>query len=183
MASYTLPTSYAIKRYRESDFAVDTRDKICIYDDNCTLVLFYTESADSKRILSVLKTVAESVVGPSFAACNVMLEKRIAEMFMELNNIKDHPFSWTGTRSFPFILVYRKGYPVNFYDGPADVEILANFSINIACNPNFHSRNFALIEKVKDEMWSKYKEKKPITIGGPVIKKPEYVSPAKPYKL
>ena len=43
MHSFTLPSSYAVKRMREEDFALDTRDKICIFDENCTLILFYDE--------------------------------------------------------------------------------------------------------------------------------------------
>lgn len=181
--SYTLPTSYAIRRLRESDFALETRDKICLYEDACSLVLFYTESSDSKRILSVFKTVAESTAGPVFAACNVLLEKRVAEGFIELFNIKDHPFSWTGERTFPFILVYRRGYPVMFYDGPADVQILTNFSLNVACNPMYHSRNFPLLQKLKDEMWLDYKIKNPIVLGGPGVAQEvtPYVLPALPY--
>jgi hypothetical protein len=183
LETYTLPTSYAIKRLRESDFALDTRDKICLYEDFCSLVLFYNESNESKRILSVFKTVAESISGPTFAACNILLEKKIAESFVELFNIKDHPFSWTSERPFPFILVYRRGYPVMFYDGPADVQILTNFSLNIACNPIYHSRNFPLLKKLKDEMWVDYKLKNPIVIGGPMSAKEvtPYILPALPY--
>jgi hypothetical protein len=165
LQSYTLPVSYAVKRLRESDFALETRDKICLYDDACTLVLFYTESPDSKKILNVFKTVAETVAGPLFAACNVLLEKKIAEGFMEISAIRDHPFNWTATRAFPFILIYRRGYPVNFYDGPADIPILTNFALNIACMPDFHSRNYALTNKIKEEMWTTYYSKNPIALG------------------
>ena len=165
LQSYTLPVSYAVKRLRENDFALETRDKICLYDDACTLVLFYTESPDSKKILNVFKTVAETVAGPLFAACNVLLEKKVAEGFMEISAIRDHPFNWTATRPFPFILIYRRGYPVNFYDGPADIPIFTNFALNIACMPDFHSRNYALTNKVKEEMWTTYYSKNPVALG------------------
>jgi len=165
--SYTLPVSNSIKRLKEQDFALETRDKICIYDDACNIVLFYTETPESKKVLNVFKAVAETVAGPSFAACNVLLEKRISEAFMEIANIKDHPFNWVTTRPYPFIIVYRRGYPVNFYDGPADVSILTNFAVNVANLQEFHIRNYALTQKIKNEMWNEYRMKNPYVIGGP----------------
>lgn len=176
LQSYTLPVSNSIKRLRESDFALETRDKICLYDDACNIVYFYTESPDSKRILSVFRTVAESVAGPIFSACNVMLEKNIAAAFMEISNIKDHPFNWATTRPYPFIVVYRHGYPVNFYDGPGDVNIMINFCMNVANMDNFHIRNEALSSKIRNEMWSEYRMKNPLVIGG--VQKPEVISPS-----
>jgi hypothetical protein len=172
LQSYTLPVSSAIKRLRESDFALDTRDKICLYDDACNIVYFYTESPDSKRILGVFKMVAESVAGPTFAACNLMLEKSVATAFMELANIKDHPFNWTTTRPYPFIIVYRKGYPVNFYDGPGDVSIMINFCMNVANLDSFHIRNENLSAKIRNEMWAEYRMRNPIIIDG--VKRPQY---------
>jgi hypothetical protein len=161
MQSFTLPSSYAIKRMREDDFALDTRDKICIFDDNCTLVLFYTESPESKKMLSVFKGAAEATSGVRFGACNVMLERRMAETLTELVVMKDHPFSWCASRPLPVILVYRRGYPMNFYDGPIDVQILSAFATTTACMTDFHSRNFKLIEKVKQGMWNAYRERNP----------------------
>jgi hypothetical protein len=188
LQSYTLPVSNNIKRFKETDFALETRDKICIYDDACNIVYFYTESPDSRRVLGIFKAVAESVAGPSFAACNVLLEKGVATAFMEISNIKDHPFHWATTRPFPFIIVYRKGYPINFYDGPADVAIMANFCMNVANMDNFHIRNEALSAKIRNEMWIEYRMKNPLIIGptpegvapqgGP---KPVYI-PAIPYR-
>lgn len=186
--SYTLPNSTSIKRLRETDFALETRDKICLYEDACTLVLFYTETPESKRILGVLKTVAETVAGPSFACCNVLLEKKVAEAFMEVSFIKEHPFHWATTRSFPLMLVYRKGYPVNFYDGPADVAILTNFAINIACLPEFHNRNISLTQRIRNEMWSEYTMKNPLVLNSmrqmEAQKQPYRIQslPALPYK-
>ena len=70
-----------------------------------------------------------------------------------------------------------------FYDGPADVQILTNFSLNVACNPMYHSRNFPLLQKLKDEMWLDYKIKNPIVLGGPGVAQEvtPYVLPALPY--
>lgn len=171
--TYTLPVSNSIKRLREQDFALETRDKICLYDDACNLVLFYTETPESKKVLNVFKAVAETVAGPSFCACNVLLEKKISEAFMEIANIRDHPFNWAAMRPYPVIIVYRRGYPVNFYDGPADISILTNFAVNIANLQEFHIRNYVLTQKIRNEMWNDYKMKNPYIIGGPGSVEPQ----------
>lgn len=167
LQSYTLPTSYTVKRLRESDFALDTRDKICLYVDNCTLVLFYTESPESKNLLNIFTTISAA---PSqmvhFAACNVMLERRVADIIMEIKNMKDHPFSWMGDKGFPLVVVYRRGFPIYYYDGPPNLEMLTFFVSNFACNPNFHSHNFQLLENIKRDMWRDFNMRNPLVIGG-----------------
>lgn len=162
--TYTLPNSYAVKRLKDEDFSLDTRDKVCLYEDTCTLVLFYNESVESKRMLGIFKTVAETVAGATFASCNLALETDVGSAFTEVNGIKDHPFHWITVRPCPFILIYRNGYPVNFYDGPPDVATLINFSLNIACLPEFHSRNYHMIERVREEMWANYRLRNPMAI-------------------
>jgi len=159
MQNITLPNSYAVKRLTDDDFALDTRDKICLYSDACTMVLFYTESPESKKVLNAFKIAGEATPSIAFGACHMILEKRLAEAFMSLQNKPDHPLSWCSGRSFPFVLVYRNGFPVNFYDGPADPEIMITFCLNVACKPDFHSRNFRLIDRVREEMWETYKMK------------------------
>lgn len=155
----TLPNSYVVKRLTDDSFSLDTRDKLCLYSDACTLVLFYTESPESKKVLNAFKTAGESVPSVSFGACHMLLEKRVAEAFMTLQSRPDHPLAWCSERPFPLILVYRNGFPVNFYDGPADSDILVQFCLNVACKTEFHSRNFPLIARVREELWESYKNK------------------------
>lgn len=172
----TLPNSFAIKRLTGDDFSLDTRDKLCLYSDACTLVLFYNESIESKYILNAFKISAETITSMSFGACHMALEKRVAEAFMTLKSKPDHPLSWCSERPFPFVLVYRNGFPVGFYDGPADAQILTGFCLNVACKTEFHSRNFRLIDKVREEMWSMYRAK------AGMATQDEFVSPVASYK-
>jgi hypothetical protein len=176
LQNITLPNSFAVKRLTGDDFALDTRDKICLYSDACTLVLFYTESKESKYILSAFKIAAESTSNMSFGACHMVLEKSVADAFVMLKGRPDHPLSWCSERPFPFILVYRNGFPVNFYDGPADAQILISFCLNVACKTEFHSRNFRLIDKVREEMWNTYKAKKQVADPG------DFIIPVASYK-
>jgi hypothetical protein len=84
---------------------------------------------------------------------------------MEISTIKDHPFHWATSRPYPFIIVYRRGYPVNFYDGPGDIGIMVNFCMNVANMDSFHIRNETLSTKIRNEMWSEYRMKNPLIIG------------------
>ena len=53
LQSYTLPSSQNIKKLRETDFALETKDKLCIFNESCVMVLFYDESAESKKLLNI----------------------------------------------------------------------------------------------------------------------------------
>lgn len=186
LQSYTLPNSTSIKRFKESDFALETKDKICIFNEGCNIIYFYNENPDSKRVLGIFKTVAESIVGPTFGACNVLLEREVLNAFIDIYNNKDHPFHWASTRQYPFFIIYRRGYPVNFYDGPGDPVIMSKFFLNVACNNNYHIYNRELNERIRTEMWAEYRERNPINIFTTTkIKKPIIDSsidiPAVPY--
>ena len=183
LQSYTLPISNYIRNLRESDFALDTKDKVCIYEENCIVILFYTESEQSKELLSIFKQVAEGSIGVIFGACNVQLEKSVGETFTNISRMIDHPFSWTGTRKFPNIIVYRRGYPIWFYEGPPDKQILNTFVNKFANNPQFNIYNINLLQRLKDEMLIAYQKKNPVVfegIGSTTGRRP-YKLPAVPY--
>jgi hypothetical protein len=162
MESYTLPNSKFIKLFRSNDFALETKDKICIFEERYSLVLFYDETLESKKILSAFKVAAESVNDVVFGVCNLELETEVFESLTELKNDSDHPFNWVTSRPSPFIIVYRKGYPVYFYDGPPDSQILINFVINFARSLNFKIQNLEYLNQIKIYMWTEYSMRNPV---------------------
>lgn len=181
--SYTLPISNYIRNLKESDFALDTKDRVCIYEDNCIVVLLYTESEESKEMLSIFKQVAESSIGVIFGACNVQLERSVGETFYNISRMIDHPFAWTGTRKFPSIIVFRRGYPIWFYEGPPDRQIFSKFINKYANNPQFNIYNFPLLQRIKEDMKIEYEQKHPVVfdgIGSTTGRRP-YKLPAVPY--
>lgn len=182
--SYTLPMSPMVKIMKESDFALETKDTICIFEDKCTLVLFYTESEQSREMLNMYVKVggiANNAI--TFGTCNVELEKNVATGLMRLGRTIDHPFSWTGTKQFPFIIVFRRGYPIWFYEGPPDVQIFSDFVKQYACNPQFNIYNIDLIRHLREQMRINYNMKHPVTfdgVGSTTGRRP-YKLPAVPY--
>jgi hypothetical protein len=183
---FTYPNSPYIKILRETDFSLETRDKICLYDDSyVNIVLIYNESPDSERILNVIQNVAGSIPGVSFSVCNIQEVQQVANVFLEITTMKFHPLREFTLRPFPFVLVYKRGFPVNFYDGPADTDIFRRFCERALKDEDFHITNKTLNEQIKYQMWSEYKSKNPMafsTLGRSqrIVKKP-YI-PAVPSK-
>lgn len=180
LQSYTLPTSPNIKKLRETDFALETKDRICIFNERCTIILFYNESPESKNFLNLFNILADTVNGPVFGTCNVVLEKKVVDAFRELHLMEDHPFSWISNKNPPFVVIYRRGYPVNFYDGPADMEILTKFALNVACNPKYNIHNYEYTKNTKAAMWQEFYDKHPFDLSGE-NQQPVYEIPARPY--
>lgn len=181
---FTYPNSSYIKILRETDFSLETRDKICLYDDSyVNIVLFYNESPDSERILNVIQNVAGRIPGVSFSVCNIQDVRQVGDVFIEITSLKFHPLREFTLRPFPFVLVYKRGFPVNFYDGPADIDIFRKFCEKVLKDEDFHITNKTLNEQIKYQMWSEYKSKNPISFSNPQkikqITKP-YI-PAIPY--
>jgi hypothetical protein len=127
----------AVKRLRESDFLLDTDDLIRTRWDDCLVVLFYSENSESFNLTKIWGLVAAQVAGPIFAACNCISEKRVAEAFTRLNMSEDHPHRWASLSQFPFILVYRQGWPQAFYNGERSVSAIADWALTLACKAGY----------------------------------------------
>jgi len=127
----------SVKRLRESDFSLDTRERICLKYDDCILVFFYTENTESKHMAKLWATAAAQVAGPIFAACNVIDERRVAEAFTQLNMDLTHPFHWCGLKELPFILVYQRSWPKAFFNGERTVETFVDYGLTLACQASY----------------------------------------------
>jgi hypothetical protein len=180
----TYPSSNKIRILQESNFSITDEEKICLMDKSITIVLFYIESPDSYNILKVMNEISVKRPGPFYAVCNLQQCRVLAELFLEVKNNRIHPLNRFASRSPPFILIYKGGFPINFYDGPADVEIFEKFIFSILNNSDFHISNVAMNEQIRFQMWSEYKNKNPTKFPNSVslIPKPSvpYI-PAIPY--
>jgi hypothetical protein len=137
LVQQTLFAQESVRQLHERDFALDTREPIRLRFDDCILVLFYVENTESKNLAKIWATAASQVAGPNFAACNLLLERSVAEAFNSLTGDKNHPLSWASLRQFPFILVYRKGWPQAFYNGERVVGAIIDYSLTLACNSDY----------------------------------------------
>lgn len=69
----TLFAQESVKSLRESDFTLDNKQLIGLKYDDCILVLFYAENTESQQLVKVWSVAAQQVVGPVFAAVNLLV--------------------------------------------------------------------------------------------------------------
>lgn len=127
----------AVQTLKASDFTLDSSDRIALIYRDCILVLFYTENVESRDMTIIWSTAAAQVVRPAFAACNLLLEPRVAEAFGKIQADPNHPLQWAAPRGLPFVLVYRGGWPVAVYNGDRSSTELIDYALNLACNPTY----------------------------------------------
>lgn len=138
--SLTLFSQNSVKQLSASDFTLTSDDKLSTVYDNCMIVLFYGENAESKSLIRIFSIVAQQVAGPVMSACNLMSEKKVAEAFMNVKSQGSHPLHWASMRGYPFILAYRGGYPVAFFNGDRSVQAIIDWSMTLACEANYYER-------------------------------------------
>ncbi len=114
--------------------------QITIKNTSCVLVLFYVENDESYKLLDIWSTVSSKVPGPTWAACNLILNPRIAKTFQELANKGHNPYKNFTLNSIPVIIVYNGGEPVGYYNGDLTVQKIAEFSLTLACTPSYSEK-------------------------------------------
>ena len=131
-------SSETIKRLTADDFDLGNKELITLKYDDCILVLFYTENTESQEIASIWAIVAQQTAGPVFAAINMLSERKVAEGFTRLKADGSHPLHWASLRQYPYILVYRKRWPVAVYNGPREVQALIDYALTLACEAGYY---------------------------------------------
>ena len=118
-------------------FALDSSVPIGLKYKNCMIVLFYAENAESRNLAQIIAITANESVGTLFAACNLAHETQIANAFRKLRESGSNPLRWASLRTVPFILTYRDGWPVAFYNGERAVQAILDWSLTLACNADY----------------------------------------------
>lgn len=136
LVSQTLFAQEAVKQLRESDFALDSKARITLKWEDCTLVLFYVNNNESTKLAEIWSIAAQQIAGPIFAACNLLVERKVAEAFTKLNT-ENTALHWAALKSLPFILVYQNGWPVAFYNGERAVQPIIDYALTLACNGGY----------------------------------------------
>lgn len=131
-------SSESIKRLSSEDFNTTERELITLKYDDCILVLFYIENVESHQLASIWALAAKQAVGPIFAAINMLTERRVAEAFTRLKSDGSHPLHWASLRQYPYIVVYRKRWPVAIYNGPREVQAIIDYALTLACQAGYY---------------------------------------------
>src|SRR5205085_5582958 len=88
------------------------------------IVLFYTDSPRSDRLMKVWSQIAQTTVGVKIAACNVTNESKVADAFANIS--VSHPLHGSSTR-FPLFVNYEDGYPMSKYRGDYDEREISDW--------------------------------------------------------
>jgi hypothetical protein len=127
---------------RDEDFKTDSDTKINLNIKNIEkpyFVLFIDQTPESQRYLKMWLKMAEEIKNEYciLSFCNLTFEKKIDKNFKELSRISNiaHPFYWARYQRLPFALVYRDGWPVGFYNGGFDFQLIISFCITVV--PDF----------------------------------------------
>jgi hypothetical protein len=134
----TLFNQPSIKQLKESDFLLEEDNLIRLQYKDCILVLFYTDNEESLKLSKIWSVAATQAIGAIFAACNIGIEARVAANFASLVNQPNHPFYWARLQQFPYIMVYRGGWPCSLYSGDRAVQPIIDFALTLACEVTYH---------------------------------------------
>ena len=133
----TLFAQESVKQLHEIDFDLESDIKINLKYPECILVLFYVDNIESKNLTQIWSVAAKQVVGPVFAACNLKVERRVAEAFTSLN-MTNTSLHWAALKTLPFVLVYQNGWPIAFYNGERAVQPFIDYALTLACRADYH---------------------------------------------
>ena len=132
----------AVKNLKTSDFQLNCENKITLRTDMSLIVLFYINNTESLNIAKLWLLAAQQAGGgQKFGACNLEIENDVDEAFKNLNMDPTHPYAWASLKSYPFILTYRQGRPVAFYNGERSTNAFVNYALTLAFNSGYFERN------------------------------------------
>lgn len=127
----------SVKVLKEDDFALDSKSKIGLKDNHCTIILFHTQNTESTKLISIWSEAAASTAGTVFAACDMLVEKKVAEKFVDLHSDVGNPLQPYALQTYPYIIVYQNGWPKAFYNGARTTQNIIDYSLNLACFPQY----------------------------------------------
>jgi hypothetical protein len=133
-----------IKQLSSSDFLLDKDNLVRLKYEDCIMILFYADNIESRNLAEIWSTAAANSIGAIFAACHLGLEKPVAAAFSMLRGMPAHPLYWCRLQGYPFILVYRQGWPQGFYNSERATQPIIDFSFGSACDPSYveHENKF-----------------------------------------
>jgi hypothetical protein len=133
------PQDQMVVRFTKSDFYLGTATPIAIRQKLPVVIMFYLPNeVGSLHLGRIFRETAKRVSQFIFTAVDASSngEREVMQAFA-LNADSDGPLSEFKIDGFPTILVYRRGWPKAFYDGPWNVGALQNWLLRDAIRQNY----------------------------------------------
>lgn len=133
---------------KESDFDLMSKDGLVLKYDDVIILLFNDGSELGMILRKMMKKTLKLVVGPVFAECDLHAQDKVASTILKIGNIPSHPLAWL-MQPFPYIAVYRGGWPQAFYNGELNIQKFAEYSSILAGQPTYHDTKYVLRQPVR----------------------------------
>lgn len=131
-----------VRLLRERDFDLDKKTLITLDYDDTILVLFDDGSEKAQNLRNTIIAASETTSGPVFAICDIKTQYGIAAAFDRLRNLPNHPLIWAAG-AFPYILVYRDGWPQAIVNIPNPApQGLSAYATILAGQPTYFEKYF-----------------------------------------
>jgi hypothetical protein len=119
-------------------FCPDDFEHLKIKRPETIMLLFYFSNNTSNNLenieyFSIWNTAANTVVGVNYGECNLSLNNsdKILQDFLNLNDFPDTIYNKIHNK-LPFIVVYKKGKPIGFYDKDIDIKVIIKYSLELS---------------------------------------------------
>lgn len=131
-------SSETVRRLTSDDFDLSSKELVTLKYDDCILILFHVENTESYQLANIWAVTAQQIAGPIFGAINMLSERKVASAFTRLKTDGSNPLHWVALRQYPFIVVYRKGWPVAIYNGVREVQAIIDYALTLACEAGYY---------------------------------------------
>lgn len=132
-----------VRDLNNEDFALASTEGLTLYAEGCSLVLFYDKSPKSRMMGEVWEELASQFGDVNFYGVNLAERRDIAKRIGNIRNDANHMFNKFTLAKAPYIIVYRESsdakvsYPQAFYNGQLSTEEIANWVVDLACQPGY----------------------------------------------
>lgn len=114
-------------------------DMLSLKDTMSSMILFHINNRESHDCINVFYSVAESVSGVVVGTCNLHNNNKLEKFLGSLSLSPSHPLSWLVIKQVPFILLFKGGWPVSYYNGVRSTGAILDYL------------HYFLMGKTKDE--------------------------------
>lgn len=166
-----------IKIFKDkNDFSLERNDLICItnkdFINKNVIVLFYKKSEKKDdSVHTIFNKVGNTMksINLNFISCAVDTVSGLEKAFSYITNDRDHPYHWIrnrpilgdkeGDAKYPFLLVYRKGFPQMFYEGTFNEKNFLDFCMNITVKLECSGNILSDKREIQKQQWIEYRKR------------------------
>ncbi len=127
------PSCKNIEIITDSSFIFEN-NMISFKDKSFSIILFHSNNIESRNYINTLCLASESLAGFKFYCANINLCKIFRDELGKLDGKPDHPLYWIRSGVIPYILIFKGGWPISFFNGDRTANVISTFIQSISNN-------------------------------------------------